>query len=67
MSPEERYQRDVAASTRAACRRYLRYAAEHDQAADLIALQSLSVAEVESLRRLCRGDCANVLAEEGRG
>lgn len=52
MSPEERYQRDVAASTRAACRRYLRYAAEHDQAADLIAERLQDCSYTPALRRL---------------
>lgn len=55
MSPEERTQRDLAAFYR----RPLpdsQIAAVAEERADLIALEGLSAAEAERLRRLCRGE-----------
>ena len=63
MGPEERTQRDLAAFYR----RPLpgsQIAQRCEERADLLALEGL---EVESLQRLCRGDCADTLANEGRG
>lgn len=68
MSPEERYWRVEAARDRLESLHYLdgaerdpagyryfqRSAADRDFRADLIALEDLTLAEVESLRRLCR-------------
>lgn len=66
MSPEERYWRERAAFYR----RPLpdsQIAQRCELMADLVALESLSLAEVESLQRLCRRDCPDALAAEGRG
>lgn len=56
MSPAERAQRYCAVSLRAASEHYRRGSEEHALAADLLALEDLTLAEVESLRRLCRGE-----------
>lgn len=67
MSPEERYWRAEAEYLRDWAREGAKNAARCDHAANLIALESLSLAEVEALQRLCRRDCPDALAAEGRG
>lgn len=68
MSPEERESRDAAAECRRKAALYQGArnisgeiwccvgADLYDLQADLLALESLSLAEVESLQRLCRGE-----------
>ena len=63
MGPEERWWRDCAAGYRHAPSAWttprgylLRRARQCDLAADLIALEGLTLGEVEGLRRLCRGE-----------
>lgn len=63
MSPEERTWRDLAAFYRRPMPDS-QIAQRCEERADLLALEGF---EVEALQRLCRGDCPDLLADEGRG
>lgn len=68
MSPVERFWRVLAGRLRERAQELVGHADRYDLNADLQALrEGLTLAEVESLQRLCGRDCPDALAAEGRG
>lgn len=68
MSPAEREWRALAGRLRERAQELVSHADRYDFSADMQALrESLSLTEVEALQRLCRRDCPDALAAEGRG